>query len=86
MNDYPTCDATELAARVRRGEVQPIELVEKAIAGIEAVNPTLNAVMHPMYEAARAAARSLPDGPFRGFSIRTISCPLRAPEKAVNLL
>jgi len=66
MNDYTTCDATELAARVRRGEVQPIELVEKAIASIEAVNPTLNAVMHPMYEAARAAARNLPDGPFRG--------------------
>ena len=66
MNDYITCDATELAVRVRCGEVQPIELVEKAIAGIEAVNPTLNAVMHPMYETARAAARSLPDGPFRG--------------------
>jgi amidase len=66
MNDYTICDATELAARVRRGEVQPIELVEKAIAGIEAVNPTLNAVMRPMYETARAAARDLPDGPFRG--------------------
>ena len=66
MNDYAACDATELAARVRRGEVQPIELVEQAIAGIEAVNPALNAVMHPMYEAARAAARDLPDGPFRG--------------------
>ena len=66
MNDYITCDATELAARVRRGEVQPLELIEKAIAGIEAVNPTLNAVMHPMYETARAAARDLPDGPFRG--------------------
>ena len=66
MNDYTTCDATELAARVRRGEVQPIELVEKAIAGIEAVNPTLNAVIHPMYEAARAAVRTLPDGPFHG--------------------
>jgi amidase len=66
MNEYITCDATELAARIRRGEVQPIELVEKAIASIEAVNPTLNAVMHPMYEAARAAAHNLPDGPFRG--------------------
>ena len=66
MNDYIACDATELAGRVRRGEVQPVELVEKAIAAIEAVNPALNAVMHPMYEAARAAARDLPDGPFRG--------------------
>lgn len=66
MDDYITCDATELAARVRRGEVTPVELVEKAIAGIEAVNPALNAVMHPMYDAARTAVRTLPDGPFRG--------------------
>ena len=66
MDDYITCDATELAARVRRGEVQPIELVEKAIAAIEAVNPVLNAVMHPMYDAARDIVWSLPDGPFRG--------------------
>ncbi len=66
MDDYTTCDATELAARVRRGEVRPEELVEKAIAAVEAVNPALNAVMHPMYDAARAAAKDLPDGPFRG--------------------
>ena len=66
MNDHSACDATELAARVRRGEVQPAELVETAIAAIESVNPTLNAVMHPMYDAARAAVRALPDGPFRG--------------------
>ena len=66
MDDYTSCDATELAARVRRGEVRPEELVEKAIAAVEAVNPALNAVMHPMYDAARAAAKDLPDGPFRG--------------------
>ena len=66
MNDYAKCDATELAARVRRGEVRPEELVEKAIAAVEAVNPALNAVMHPMYDAARAAVKDLPDGPFRG--------------------
>ena len=66
MNDYTACDATELAARVRRGEVRPEELAEKAIAAVEAVNPALNAVMRPMYDAARAAARDLPEGPFRG--------------------
>jgi len=66
MDDYTSCDATELAARVRRGEVRPEELVEKAIAAVEAVNPALNAVIHPMYDAARAAAKDLPDGPFRG--------------------
>lgn len=66
MNDYTACDGTELAARVRRGEVRPAELVEKAISAIEAVNPALNAVMHPMYDSARAAAKDLPEGPFRG--------------------
>lgn len=66
MDDYTSCDATELAARVRRGEAEPVDLVERAIAAIEAVNPRLNAVMHPMFEAARAAARGLPDGPLRG--------------------
>lgn len=66
MNDYITCDATELAARVRRGEVRPEELVETAISAIESVNPALNAVMLPLYDEARAAVRSVPDGPFRG--------------------
>ncbi len=66
MNDYTQCDATELAARVRRGDVPPAELVEKAIAAIEAVNPALNAVVHPMYDSARTAVRDLPDRPFRG--------------------
>jgi len=60
-------DATELAERVRRKDVHPSELVEVAIAAIERVNPRLNAVIHRMYEKARAAAKGeLPQGPFRG--------------------
>ncbi len=60
-------DATALAERVRQKDVHPSELVEAAIAAIEQVNPTLNAVVHRMYERARAAASgALPDGPFRG--------------------
>jgi amidase len=60
-------DATQLAERVRTREVHPSELVEIAIAGIEKVNPKLNAVVHRMYDQARAAAKGeLPDGPFRG--------------------
>lgn len=67
MNDYTACDATELARRVREGEVSPIELTEAAISAIEAVNPKLNAVVLKMYDDARAAARGpLPEGPFRG--------------------
>lgn len=60
-------DATAMAERVRTGDVHPTELVEVAIAAIEKVNPKLNAVVHRMYEQARAAAKGpLPDGPFRG--------------------
>lgn len=67
LKDYADVDATELARRVRDGDVTPSELTEAAIAAIEQVNPKLNAVVHRMYDEARAAAKGpLPDGPFRG--------------------
>lgn len=67
MPSLPPGDATELARLVRDGEASPVELVEAAIRDIEAVNPTLNAVVHRMYDEARAAAQgALPEGPFRG--------------------
>ena len=60
-------DATAQAELVRRKEVTPIELVDAAIERIERLNPTLNAVVTPMYEQARAAATSdLSNGPFTG--------------------
>jgi amidase len=67
QTEYIQYDATELAACIARGEVTPLELVELAIAAIEKVNPALNAVVHRMYDDARARARgALPNGPFRG--------------------
>jgi len=60
-------DATATAELVRSGRASPLELVDDAIARIEAVNPRLNAVITPLFEKAReAAASALPDGPFRG--------------------
>ncbi|MBI4464153.1 MAG: amidase [Acidobacteria bacterium] len=60
-------DATAQADLVRRKEVQPAELAEAAIERIERLNPALNAVVTPMYEEARAQAKSnIPDGPFSG--------------------
>lgn len=66
--DYVAHDAVGLAALVRAGEVSAGELVEAAIRRIEARNGELNAVIHEMFDKARAAAESpeLPDGPFRG--------------------
>jgi len=60
-------DATALAELVRRREVQATELVEAAIGRIEKANPALNAVVTPMYDLARDAARaSTGEGPFAG--------------------
>jgi amidase len=66
--EFAKLDATAQAALVKNGEVKPIELVEAAIHRIERLNPTLNAVITPLFEKAREAALSdkLPDGPFRG--------------------
>jgi amidase len=60
-------DATAQAELVRRGDASPRELVEAAIERIECIDPTLNAVIHPRFDKARAEADGpLPDGPFRG--------------------
>lgn len=60
-------DATAQAELIRRGDAKPTELVESAVDRIEALNPTLNAVIHPSFDRALDAARDeLPDGPFRG--------------------
>ena len=65
--DLARLDACGQADLVRRGEASPVELVDAAIARIEAVNPAVNAVIHERFERARAeAAGPLPDGPFRG--------------------
>lgn len=66
--DVTNLDATAQAELVRRGEVQPSELVDAAIARIEQLNPQINAVITQRFEKARveAQSRELPNGPFRG--------------------
>jgi amidase len=64
---YSEKDGLGLAELVSQGEVTPGELVEEAIRRIELLDPQINAVIHRMFDQARAAAqRSLPDGPFKG--------------------
>ena len=60
-------DATAQAALVAGGELRPSELVAAAIARIERLDPTLNAVIHRRFERAlaEAAAPGL-RGPFAG--------------------
>jgi amidase len=67
LDDIAFLDATAQAELVRKKEVKSAELVEAAIERIEQLNPTLNAVVTPMYEHARETARGkLPRGPFSG--------------------
>ena len=65
--DTAWLDATAQAELVRSKEVSPAELVGDAVTRIEKLNPHLNAVIHELFDRARAeAAGELPDGPFRG--------------------
>ena len=67
FTEYTDHDAMGLAELVRRGEVSAVELLDEALARTAAVNPRINAVIHLMEAAARAAiAGGLPEGPFRG--------------------
>ena len=76
-DDFTWLDATAQAELVERGEVAPLELVDAAIARIEALNPAINAVIHERFERARReASAQLPPGPFRGvpFLVKDAVC------------
>jgi Asp-tRNA(Asn)/Glu-tRNA(Gln) amidotransferase A subunit family amidase len=67
FSDFWKYDGLGLADLVRRKQVSPEELLEKAIENIEKVNHSVNAVITRMYDKAQEAIRSgLPEGPFRG--------------------
>lgn len=55
--DLAFVPAEELAARIRRRELSPAELMEATLARIDAVNPTLNAFVEMDAERALAEAR-----------------------------
>ena len=77
MSELDRLDATGQAQLVRDGEVSPRELVARAAERIAAINPELNAVITDLSEKALAtAARTLPDGPFRGVPmlVKDLAC------------
>lgn len=67
MTDLAALDATDQARLVRDGEVSAAELVQSAIDRCREVDPILNALIHPRFDAAvEDAGGPLPDGPFAG--------------------
>jgi amidase len=78
--DYVALDATSLAQLVRSREISARELAETAIARIEALNPTLNAVVFKAYDAALAELDARTDAPpFLGvpYLIKDLHAPVR---------
>jgi amidase len=65
--EYVNYDGLGLAELVRTREVAATEILEAAIARIERLNPTLNAVVTKVYDEARSEAETLDaDAPFAG--------------------
>jgi amidase len=70
--------AAELAARIRRRDLSPVEVVEAYIQRIEERNPSLNAFVYEGFDDARRRAReaeeTLTSG---GRSDYCMGCPRR---------
>ena len=65
--EFASYDGLGLAALVRKGAVSAAELLDLAVARVEAKNGEINAVVTRLYDQARAAiAAGLPAGPFTG--------------------
>ncbi|MBX7169021.1 MAG: amidase [Pirellulales bacterium] len=74
--------ATELARRIRAGELTAFAVVDAHIRRIEAVNPLINAMVVPRFAAARVEAQAADDrqrrgeplGPLHGVPISVKEC------------
>ena len=77
IGDLGLGDATALAELVARREVTATELLDAALAAVDARNPAINAVVLLQEGVARKSiADGLPQGPFRGvpFLIKDLGC------------
>lgn len=59
-------DATLTALRIASGEVSALEVTEAAIERAKAAEPTINAIVHPMFDQAVEKARERRGGCFAG--------------------
>src|SRR5579863_2542963 len=64
--DYPEYDATGLAGLIAARQVSAAELLDAALARIDAGEPKFNAIAQQCRERARAQASGTLPGPFAG--------------------
>jgi amidase/aspartyl-tRNA(Asn)/glutamyl-tRNA(Gln) amidotransferase subunit A len=68
-DQFAYMSAGELALRIRRRDVSPVEVLDAAIARIEARNPSLNALVYLGFEDARKAAREAEQALMQGAAL-----------------
>jgi len=67
FEEYRRHDATALAELIRTKQVSAAEVLEAALQRAEAVNPRINAIIHPLYDLAKKQLARLPEqAPFAG--------------------
>ncbi|MBM7619630.1 amidase [Bacillus tianshenii] len=66
VEEYVSYDGLGLAELVKAKKVSPEELVNLAISQIDKCNPSLNAVIHTIYDRAKTSAKDNIEGPFAG--------------------
>jgi amidase len=79
-NDLASLDATAQADLVRKGDVTSLELVEAAIDAAQQLNPRINAIIHPRFEAAVVEAAAPPAGtqfPGVPMVVKDLGCVMR---------
>ncbi|WP_246806147.1 amidase [Ensifer sp. ENS10] len=77
MDDFVNLDLTAQADLVKSGKATAWELVEAAIRRAKKVNPTINAIIAPLYDEGRAeAAQAATDSLFAGapFLVKDLYC------------
>jgi amidase len=66
LDEYTSFDGLGLAELVRKGEVQPKELVQLALTAMERVNPRVNAIIRMVWSPENGEYKGSRDAPFAG--------------------
>lgn len=79
FDEYRRLDALGLAQAIRTGALSATEVLDAAMARLEAVNPRVNAVTHLSEAALDDARRQPPQGPLGGvpYFIKDLHAPVR---------
>ena len=80
MTDLLQQDATAQAEAIARGDISPSELLEAAVARVDALNPSLNFIAQDLRDMARARTGQPFSGPFAGvpFLVKDLQLEVRS--------